>query len=94
MIIDWLERHYYYFVALLLLIAVVKVLSASTFLRREDGINGMFVVLFRWFSSLDYHVSNTPWKLRNRKFLNGITLLFYCTFVLFIFITFMIKLFR
>jgi hypothetical protein len=94
MIIVWLEKHYFYFVALLTLIAAIKVLSASAFLRREDGITGMLVILFRWFSTLDYHVSNTPWKVKNRKYLNGISLLFYCTLVFFLIITVMIKAFR
>ena len=93
MIIEWLDRHYFYFVALLLLIAIVKVLAASTFLRREDGITGIIITLFRWFSSLDYHVSNAPWEIKNMKFLNGVSVLFYCTLGFFLIITVMIKLF-
>jgi len=94
MIIVWLDKHYFFFVALLLLIGVVKVLGASTFLRREDGISGIIVVLFRWFNSLDYHVSDTPWEVKNLKILNAISILFYFTLILFLIITVMIKLFR
>ncbi len=93
MIILWLEEHYFYFVALPMLLAVIKVLSASAFLRREDRITGIIFVLFRWFSTLDYHVSNTPWKVKNRKYLNGISILFYCTLILFLIVTIMIKVF-
>ena len=94
MIIEWLDKHYFYFVALLLLVAVVKVLSASMFLRREDGVTGMIVILFRWFSSLDYHVSDAPWQIKNMKLLNAVSVLFYCTLVFILIITIMIKLFR
>ena len=93
MIIVWLEEHYFYFVVLLLLIAIVKVLSASAFLRREDGLTGIIIVLFRWYSSLDYHVSNTPWKVKNRKYLNGVSILFYCTLIFLLIVTIMIKVF-
>jgi len=93
MIIEWLDKHYFYFVVLLLLIAVVKVLGASTFFRREDGISGIIVILFRWFSSLDYHVSDAPWEIKNMKFLNAVSIIFYCTLICFLIITVMIKLF-
>ena len=58
MIIEWLEKHYFYFVALLLLIAVIKVRSAAMFLHWQDGLPGIIAILFRWFSPLDYHVSD------------------------------------
>ena len=93
MIIVWLEEHYFYFIALLMLVAIIKVLSASAFLRREDGITGVIIVLFRWFSPLDYHVSNTPWKVKNRKYVNGVSLLFYFTLILLLIVTIMIKVF-
>jgi hypothetical protein len=93
MIIVWLEEHYFYFVALLLLIAIIKVLSASAFFHREDGITGIIFILFRWFTPLDYHVSNTPWKVKNRKYLNGISILFYFTLILLLIITIVIKVF-
>ena len=94
MIIEWLDKYYFCFVVLLFLIAMVKVLGASAFLRREDGMAGMIVMLFRWFSAIDHHVCDAPWQIKNMRFLNVVSLLFYCTFFIFIIITLLLKLFR
>jgi hypothetical protein len=94
MIIEWLDKYYYFFIVLLLLIAAVKVLGASSFLRPEDGMAGAIALLFRWFSSTDYHVCDAPWQIKNMRLMNLVSLLFYLALICFVIITLMIKLFR
>lgn len=94
MVIEWLDKYYFFFGVLLLMIAFVKVLGASAFLHREDRMAGTITLLFRWFSDTDYHVYDAPWQIKNMRVMNVVSLLFYGTFLLFIIITIMIKLFR
>lgn len=94
MIIEWLDKYYFLLGTFLMLIAVVKLLGTAPFLRQEDGMAGMIVLLFRWFTSTDHHVCDAPWQIKTMRAMNVVSLLFYIALIAFLIITVLIKLFR
>lgn len=94
MVIDWLIHYFPYLVVLLLGAGALKLFFSIPFYKKDDGIIGIVLLLFKWYTEADFHVKDARWQMRNMRLLNLVSAVFYPLLLLAIMVQGAIKLFK